>query len=200
MNIRPNAFFIDVPEGFISLAKSNDEIAFVLAHELGHILAEHPKETLNHISLLAMEMLPWIPFVLPGLFLAIPGIFARSPWLMAPGLLMFGLPFAPVMKAFTHESRLRERDADFIGMLLMADAGFDPAAARTIFEVLMSYEDQKKQKLLAVLVKTFGQKDGESRKKSLNTLGAMLNTHPPVSPSPVLCTRPSCLSRMDHYC
>lgn len=172
---------IDVPEGFLSLARSDDEIAFVLAHGLGHVLAQHPKETSNHISLLLMQMLPWIPFALPCLFIAIPGMFMRSSLFTIPGLVMTGAPFFPAMLAFHHGSRLRERDAEFIGMLLATYAGFDPAAASTIFESLMSHEEQNKEQFLEALQKALGAKDGEARKKVRDALVAASKTYHPVS-------------------
>lgn len=131
----PNALVLPSGEifvftGIIPIAKNVDGLAAVLGHEIGHWIARHSAENIS-ISLLT-QRLTWIfrAFVLDWSF-PFPGVFSD---------IFISLPF----------SRKCEREADYIGLLLMSKAGFDPRES-----ILFWKRMQRIQKQRATAVPTF---------------------------------------------
>ena len=147
VGVNTAACVIDMTEGFLNLTKSDGEVAFALAHELAHVIAEHGRERWSQLTLLGLQITPWVPLVIPGtilMFLAVQ--VSRS--FTKPAILFLGVPLKPVVNIYLAQSRTREREADYIGLLLMTDAGYDPAAASSIFEYLESSIAQLLLKLI----------------------------------------------------
>ena len=109
----PTAFAL--PGGFIFVAPSlvelcgedRDELAFVIAHEMAHVIRRHA------ITRLLSQK------ALSAASLASPGARALGPWIRKVGLQWLERAY----------SRQQEFEADELGVLLMRAAGFDPAAA-----------------------------------------------------------------------
>uniref|UniRef100_A0A7S3VQ66 Peptidase M48 domain-containing protein n=1 Tax=Dunaliella tertiolecta TaxID=3047 RepID=A0A7S3VQ66_DUNTE len=123
----PNAFVVPggkvvVYTGLLELLGSEEELAAVLAHETGHVLARHHAERLSSFNLWGIiKVLSWMLF----------GI---------------GLPNAAfALGIFLPYSRRAEHEADAIGLQLMARACFDPKACTTMLQKLHGQE--KKQPL-----------------------------------------------------
>ena len=95
---------------FRRLIKNNDELAFVLGHGLGHYVAGHHYERLS--TFVAMTLIP-SPILL------------SSP---VTGLMSFLIIPASLL-AWCACSIFWEQEADYIGLLLMTDAGFNPEGA-----------------------------------------------------------------------
>lgn len=108
--------------------KSDDELAAVLAHEIAHVLANHAMEDKSVMTVAGVFSLPFVPFALFGL--------------IVPEFFFFAIPIGFAVGATYHCSRKREIEADYIGMMLMADAGFDPLAAVNVVKKLKQMEDQ----------------------------------------------------------
>lgn len=112
----PNAFAlpggrIGVHTGLLRVAQTPAQLAAVLGHEVGHVLADHGNERLTQQLGIKAVLL------LAGLFGE--GEVAREPLLQALGIgarLGITLPF----------SRAHEEEADLMGLSIMAEAGFDP--------------------------------------------------------------------------
>lgn len=113
----PNAFAlpggkIGVHTGLFKAAKNQNQLAAVIGHEVGHVMAQHGNERVS-TNLAAQTGLQLGAVMLGGdspkkqLALAALGVGAQV------GIL---LPF----------SRKHESEADYIGLGLMAKAGFDP--------------------------------------------------------------------------
>jgi Zn-dependent protease with chaperone function len=100
------------------LALSEDELAFIVAHEIGHNLRLHMRETLSNI----------VPIYAAGVGLSQ----ALTPWSSAM-IVDYGLEKTM--------SRTKEIEADRIGLELMARAGFNPSAASQSF--VKFYEQEK---------------------------------------------------------
>ena len=62
--------------------------------------------------------------------------------ILVPGLLMTILPAIPFVTYSFLKSRSRELEADYIGLLLMTEAGYDPAAAISIHEAVAKWQEQ----------------------------------------------------------
>lgn len=111
---------IGVYEGMMRLASSDDELAAVIGHEIGHVDAEHSAERVN--SHMATQM----GAELAGAVLGSAGI--GSPDLMG-ALLGAGAQYGILLPY----SRNQELVADRLGLRYMAQAGYDPGAALTFW-------------------------------------------------------------------
>ena len=108
--------------------KTDDELAAILAHEIAHVLANHDRETTGVYAMASVLALPFIPFALLGLLVVEASFFA--------------LPIIPIFGAAFLNSRAQEKEADYIGTMLMVDAGFDPSAAVSVWKKMKEMEDQ----------------------------------------------------------
>lgn len=123
----PNAFAvpggnIGVNVGILKVAKTDDQLAAVLAHELGHNLANHTGERMSQM-LLAQGGLA----VLQG--------FAISK--MPEGkqrLIMSALGLGAQVGLLLPFGRKQETEADIVGLNLMAKAGFKPEDAVALWQ------------------------------------------------------------------
>lgn len=107
---------------------SDNELASVLAHEIGHVVARHGLKTLKQSQEyddIAKSL---------GDFTGVAGDWARDVG-VALGK-MVGNQF------LTIHSRDEEREADFLGVRGMARAGFDPRGMITMFQKLQRIEEQ----------------------------------------------------------
>jgi predicted Zn-dependent protease len=117
----PNAFAlpggkIGVHTGMLGVARTPDQLAAVIAHEIGHVLADHSNERLTQE--LAVQ---------GGLMLV--DLFAEEPGSLQHELLRQALGIGAQYGLLLPYSRTHEREADRIGRDLMAEAGFDPRAS-----------------------------------------------------------------------
>lgn len=117
----PNAFalpggYVGVHTGMLRVADSDDELAAVMAHEIGHVIARHPAERLSRQAV-----------VETGLGALVGGGSQPTAELLATAATLgLVLPF----------SRSQESEADAIGLRLMAEAGYDPRAAISLWRKL----------------------------------------------------------------
>lgn len=117
---RPTAFAL--PGGFIFLTRSlvhlcdrdRDEVAFVLAHEMAHVIRRHAID-----RLLQQKVVSAVARVSPGRG-------ALGSWIRQVG-------FQALERAY---SRDQELEADELGVRLMRAAGFDPAGAVRLLQRL----------------------------------------------------------------
>lgn len=108
---------------------NKEELAAVLSHELSHILMEHPAEAVS-IAML-QNALTWslFPMLIGGFF--------------APRLILTALTTYTSCKLLAlYASRIREGEADYVAMLLMADAGFDPASTIRAWENMVNFKNR----------------------------------------------------------
>jgi predicted Zn-dependent protease len=120
---------IAVYTGLFPVAQNSAGLAAVLAHEVGHVVARHAAERMSQN--LAVEV------VATGLSV---GLGAQSPGTRDAIMQAFGLGTqVGVLLPF---SRTQEAEADHIGLILMAKAGYDPHAA---LELWQRFEKTEKQ-------------------------------------------------------
>ncbi len=97
---------------------SDDELALVLAHEVAHIVADHPSEKLSFMAeTLGKDRAPTASSALLEFF-------ARD---------SYAFLFQPT-------ARLQEREADAIGAVIFAATGYDPRRALGLFDKLAGLE------------------------------------------------------------
>lgn len=102
--------------GILKYAQSDDEVAVVMGHEVAHVLAEHGRERISH------EMLK------TGLQIGADfAYFQNNPKYRTAFHVAF--PIVTTVGFSLPYSRSHELEADEIGLILMAKAGYDPTAA-----------------------------------------------------------------------
>ncbi len=100
---------IGVHTGMMQLVDNQDQLAAVLGHEVGHVLARHSNERASQETLVQQGM----------------GLIQQTSYgqnALTMGLLDLGSQYGVLMPY----SRTHESEADEIGVDLMAKAGFDP--------------------------------------------------------------------------
>jgi predicted Zn-dependent protease len=114
----PNAFalpggYIGVNTGLFTVAKNEAQLAAVLGHEVGHVVAKHPAERISRQMMVETGL-----GVVGGVTPELVDIASQAATL---GLV---LPF----------SREQEAEADSIGLQYMARAGYDPREAVALWQ------------------------------------------------------------------
>lgn len=112
---------IGVHTGLLKVAKNQDQLAAVIGHEIGHVLADHSNERVS-TSFATNAGLQVIA--------ALTGGGGSAEQQLAMGLLGVGAQYG-ILLPF---SRTQESEADVIGLQLMAQAGFDPRASVALWE------------------------------------------------------------------
>jgi predicted Zn-dependent protease len=127
----PNAFAlpggkVGVYTGIFTVAKNQDQLAAVIAHEIGHVVSRHHEERLTRAAG-AQGVLQVIGALLGSRY----GEGAANAAVQGGGILAqtgFLLP----------GSRAQETEADVVGQRLMAQAGFDPRAAVGLWQNMIA--------------------------------------------------------------
>jgi predicted Zn-dependent protease len=101
--------------GILGLAGSDSGLATVLGHEIAHNVAGHHGERLSQD--IGASIALWSLVILGGAF-------GLGPFLMH----FFGSRFLDVAFGLSM-SRMQEREADYIGLMMMAEACYDPREA-----------------------------------------------------------------------
>jgi predicted Zn-dependent protease len=122
---------VGVYSGLFKVAQTDDELAVVMGHEIGHVTARHGAERMSEAMLIAAG----------GILLDV-GLSDdshRGAWRAAYGV---GATIGVVLPY----SRLNENEADEIGLIYAAKAGYDPRAGITFWQRMLE-ESQGKAKL-----------------------------------------------------
>ena len=112
---------IGVHTGLLAVAKNQDQLATVLGHEVGHVLARHSAERVS--DQFATQIAAQGAGVLLGA--------VASPATQGLAMAALGVGAQGVVLKF---SRTHESEADKIGLDLMAKAGFDPRESVPLWE------------------------------------------------------------------
>jgi predicted Zn-dependent protease len=123
----PNAFVIPggkvfVFKGILPIAGTEDGLAAVLGHEIAHNVAHHAAERMSRSAII-------LPFAIVGSLLVGLDVGIGN-WIAK---LAFELP----------GSRKEESEADYIGLLMMAEACFDPKAAIGLWQRMEAMESKQ---------------------------------------------------------
>jgi predicted Zn-dependent protease len=131
----PNAFalpggHIYVSRGLLALCNSEDELATVIGHEIGHVAARHSVQRQAANAPLAPVR------IAAGLGGAIASIVSPS-----LGKVVAGVGQLPGALALANYSRDQEREADRLGQQFAAASGFDPMGLSTFMHTLAREEE-----------------------------------------------------------
>ncbi len=109
-----------VNTGMLNVATNQDQLASVIGHEIGHVLARHANERASTQSATSLGL----------------SVISSASGMQTPagqqlmGVLGMGAEYG-ISLPF---SRRHESEADVIGLQLMAQAGFDPRESVTLWE------------------------------------------------------------------
>ncbi len=123
----PNAFalpggYVYVTRGLLVLVNSEDELAGVIGHEIGHVAARHSVQQVSRAA----------PFaIVTGLSAAVTSL--ASPLLGQVVGGVGGVASGLVLASFSRE---QEREADRVGQQMAAAAGWEPAALANLLRTL----------------------------------------------------------------
>ena len=122
---------VGVYTGLLKLATSDDELAIVLGHEIGHVTARHGAERITQAQALALA---------GQLGAAALGSNAATAQYQSMFNLAYGVG-TNVGVTLPH-SRQQESEADRMGLVYAARAGYDPRAAITFWRKMMARQQQ----------------------------------------------------------
>ncbi len=111
---------IGIHTGLIKLVDNQDQLAAVIGHEIGHVLAKHSNERLSQKTAVKGALALTQAVANPSSTLGQIGI----------GALGLGAEYGIILPF----SRTHESEADIMGLDIMAKAGFDPRASITLWE------------------------------------------------------------------
>ena len=134
------------------LKPSDDELAQVMGHEIAHALANHTAEKMS----MAMAS---------SIGVAAVGIATDS------GAALAGAAAAAALAVNLPNSRAAETEADRIGIELAAKAGYDPAAAVTLWQKMGSVSKTKVPQFIST------HPNPENRQKTLAALGPQMEPY-----------------------
>ena len=112
---------IVVYEGLLPLIASDDELAVVIGHEIGHAVAKHSNERMSQ-ALLAQF----------GATIVNEALSTKSAAVQTLGNTVFGL--GAQLGVMLPYSRQHEYEADHLGLILMTLAGYNPESAITFWQ------------------------------------------------------------------
>ncbi|MDW7548013.1 M48 family metallopeptidase [Pseudoalteromonas sp. McH1-7] len=121
---------IGVHTGILNVAENQDQLAAVMGHEVGHVIAEHANERVSQSSILQLGLQAG------AAVLEMNNVEYRNAILQGLGLgAQYGvaLPF----------SRSHESEADVIGLDLMAKAGFNPEGSVALWQNMAKMSEQR---------------------------------------------------------
>ncbi len=110
---------VGVFSGLFDLVKTEDELASVIAHEIAHVTARHTHERMSQAGIMKM-----------GSGISSIATSGLSTIMLDPSL-------SGQLAAW---DRAKESEADRIGIMYMARAGFDPNAAITVMEKMAAMD------------------------------------------------------------
>lgn len=132
----PNAFAlpggkVGINTGIFTVAKNQDQLAAVVAHEIGHVVSRHHDERVTN-QLGAQAGLGILGAIVGSAY----GQGAANTAGQLGGLAAQGVFLLP-------NNRAQESEADVVGQQLMARAGFDPQQAVNLWENMIAVSGGK---------------------------------------------------------
>jgi predicted Zn-dependent protease len=112
---------IGVNTGLLEVADNQDQLAAVIGHEVGHVLAQHANERASQ------------QFAVQGGLAVVDALYG-SPGSPSQQALLQALGLGAQVGILLPYSRVHESEADQIGLDLMARAGFDPRQSVALWE------------------------------------------------------------------
>jgi predicted Zn-dependent protease len=122
---------VGVYTGLVSMVDNQDQLAAVIGHEIGHVIAKHSNERASNESAMSQGM---------GIVSAVVGTPQTAMGQLGMAALGIGAQYGVLLPY----SRTQESEADVIGLDLMAKAGFNPQQSIRLWQK-MSQASQGQQ-------------------------------------------------------
>lgn len=133
---------VGVYTGLLKLATSDDELAVVMGHEIGHVIARHGAERMSE------------QMVIDGLG-TLASAYAQNRYSpQAVQLFQTAYGGAATLGRVLPHSRQQETEADHMGVVFAAKAGYDPRAAITFWEKMSAQNGGKSSGALEKFLST----------------------------------------------
>jgi predicted Zn-dependent protease len=133
----PNAYALpggklSITRGLISKMESEDQLASVLGHEIGHVTARHSVVSASRSQLL-------------GLLLGVGGAVLQTQGVQGAGAIELAAQVGATLLT-TKYSRDQERQADELGLKYMTEAGYNPRAFVEAMQILTAAAQREPSK------------------------------------------------------
>jgi predicted Zn-dependent protease len=112
---------IGVYTGLMGVTENQHQLAAVIGHEVGHVIAEHGNERMSSSALIGVGM-------------EVTNQLLQANQIASSSLIMAGLGLGVQVGVQLPFSRTHESEADIIGLELMAKAGFDPRQSVNLWQ------------------------------------------------------------------
>lgn len=123
---------IGVYTGLIELSENQHQLAAVIGHEVGHVIAEHGNERMSSSALIGVGM-------------EVTNQLLEANQIASSSLIMAGLGLGMQVGVQLPFSRTHESEADLIGLDLMAKAGFDPRQSVNLWQNMAKASGDSRQ-------------------------------------------------------
>lgn len=127
---------VAVYSGMFPVARTEGGLAAVMSHEVAHVLARHGGERLSHGLLAQM-----------GAVAIQAGMSGRDAGVVQGVMVAYGL--GANVGVLLPYGRLQESEADRIGLLIMAQAGYDPTEAVSLWRRMAQQEGRRPPEFLS---------------------------------------------------
>ncbi len=152
--------FIGINSGLIKNAISEDELAGVMAHEIAHVTQRHIARRIEQQQSLSMPMM----------LATLGSILVMTQNTEAGMAAITGLQAGATQMMINH-TRTNESEADRIGILSLANAGFNPMGMADFFEKLMKFSRYQSNQLAFLSTHPLSQQritEARDRARNLN--------------------------------
>ena len=123
---------IGVYTGLIELTENQHQLAAVIGHEVGHVIAEHGNERMSSSALIGMGM-------------EVTNQLLKANEIASSNMIMAGLGLGVQVGVQLPFGRTHESEADLIGLDLMAKAGFDPQQSINLWQNMAKASGNNRQ-------------------------------------------------------
>jgi predicted Zn-dependent protease len=123
---------IGVYTGLIELTENQHQLAAVIGHEVGHVIAEHGNERMSSSALIGAGM-------------EVTNQLLRTNEIASSNMIMAGLGLGVQVGVQLPFGRTHETEADLIGLDLMAKAGFDPQQSINLWQNMAKASGDNRQ-------------------------------------------------------
>ena len=123
---------IGVYTGLIELTENQHQLAAVIGHEVGHVIAEHGNERMSSSALIGVGM-------------EVTNQLLKANEIASSNMIMAGLGLGVQVGVQLPFGRTHESEADLIGLDLMAKAGFDPQQSINLWENMAQASGDNRQ-------------------------------------------------------
>lgn len=123
---------IGVYTGLLDVAENQHQLAAVIGHEVGHVIAEHGNERMSNTALIGMGM-------------EVTNQLLKNNEIASSNTIMAAIGLGVQVGVQLPFSRAHESESDLIGLSLMAKAGFDPQGSVDLWKNMEKASGGKRQ-------------------------------------------------------